>query len=63
MKGVGDVDTDGEGSCSGASTWIRFTCSLRCPGRIGLSLELGSISDVWAKVRLNLKIPVERGLC
>ena len=40
---------------------VRVRCLLRCMGRLGLRLDLVSISDVRAKARLQFSVKVKHG--
>ena len=59
--GVGDVNVDGEGSGPVARYKVRVLCSLRCTGRIGFWIELGSGSDVRVSARLTFSVKLRRG--
>ena len=57
IKGV-KVDSNGEGEESGSRfrSRVRFMCSIRSMGEIGLQLEFGSASDVRVSVRSSQRI-------
>lgn len=41
--------------------WVKVRCSVRCMERIGFRLELESISDMRARVRLRFRFMVRPG--
>ena len=55
---MGDIDVDREGSGSCARASVSVSGSVRCMGRIGLRLYLGSSFDVRASARLNYSVIV-----
>lgn len=58
---MGDVNGDGEGSGPRNWTGFRVRYSEWCTRRIGLSLELVSISDVRTKARFKFRVKVNFG--
>ena len=58
---MGDVNRDGDGSGPVARAKVRVLCSVRCTGRIGFWIELGSGSDVRLSARLTFSGKVRRG--
>ena len=58
---MGDINCDREGSGSCARARVSVSGSVRCMSRIGLSLYLGSSSDVRASGRLNDSVIVRLG--
>ena len=58
---MGDIDVECEESCSCARGRVSVSGSVRCMGRIGLWLYLGSSSDVRASARLNYSVIVRLG--
>jgi len=56
VKGV-IVDINVEGEVSGPWVWsrVRFRCSIRSTGEIGLQLDFTSIPDVRASRRLSFR--------
>ena len=57
--GVVDGDVDGSGRVVRAT--VRFKCLVRCKGRIGLWLHLGSSSDVSTTAILTYSVTVRHG--
>ena len=62
IKGV-IVDSNGEGEESGSRfrSRVRFMCSIRSMGEIGLQLEFGSASDLRVSARKSLRFKVKKG--
>ena len=58
---MGVVNGDGEWSGGVARARVGFRCSVRCMGRKGLWLHLGSSSDVRATARLSYSGAVRHG--
>ena len=59
--GVGDFNCDGQGTRHVGRSKVRVLCSVRCTGRTGFWIELGSSSDMRMRARLTFSVKVRRG--